>query len=521
MFVVSSRRLHRRFVERKRIGRPLPDVADQLLHAADADAAGKLVDAHRAARARAPQVGPAAVHRFAPRIAPLQQRMACERHRPTAGLDPFGVGRQSLAGPARIGRRLVPADAHHRMIVLAARIAPVAPESRTRMARSIDEVEHGRPDFRVPDGHLLVAAAGHEMVELCVGDRIAIEVVGLDVQRHAAVIGRLAFGHAVLGDVLQHHVALGHQAHAIGQRRARSRQLFDRQISDQLRPQQQRIAALRQHFVDERLCRPGIMTQRGHEIGQRVSGVHGFRDVRLRVLRKRGFRKCRLRQRRRTGGANSSSKPLRKLHQDRTVCPSDRPGHGTHPFQVIGRLHEQLSPNAKKARRAIPMSSLICEFCFSATSRTVRAPNRLPSPCPRNDPKSSAAYFAVRAWTRGRVAGSRVLTAFRRPVAIPAAPRSNVLARRPRAASVHRALRTVRRRDAAMPRARLPTPAAVFVRPQAARPRSLSGSGNCKLLAQPRQFGLGGHQVAAHLSHFGGRFGQRADLRAKLGQFVA
>ena len=62
--------------QRKGVGRPFPDVADQLMHAAHADAAGKLVDADRAARARAPQVGPAAVHGFAPRIAALQQRMA-------------------------------------------------------------------------------------------------------------------------------------------------------------------------------------------------------------------------------------------------------------------------------------------------------------------------------------------------------------------------------------------------------------------------------------------------------------
>ena len=62
-------------VQHQPVGGPFPDVADQLLHAAHADAAGKLFDGHGATRARAPQVGPAAVHGLAPRIAALQQRM--------------------------------------------------------------------------------------------------------------------------------------------------------------------------------------------------------------------------------------------------------------------------------------------------------------------------------------------------------------------------------------------------------------------------------------------------------------
>ena len=55
----------------QRRGRPLPNVADQLVHSADALAVGTLVDIHRARAVRAPEVGATDLERLAPGITPL------------------------------------------------------------------------------------------------------------------------------------------------------------------------------------------------------------------------------------------------------------------------------------------------------------------------------------------------------------------------------------------------------------------------------------------------------------------
>src|SRR3954453_18384325 len=95
----------------KRRGGPFPNVADELVDAADAGAARILFDGHRALFARAVQVGAADVERFAPRVAALSDAPWSGLDRPGTRLSPFGIGGQSLSNPARIGPSFVPTDA--------------------------------------------------------------------------------------------------------------------------------------------------------------------------------------------------------------------------------------------------------------------------------------------------------------------------------------------------------------------------------------------------------------------------
>src|SRR5690242_11504351 len=97
----------------QRCGGPFPDIANELVDAADARAARIFLDGYGAILARAVEVSPADVERLAPRIAALSDAAGSRFHGPGASLGPFGIGRQSFADPAGVGPRLIPTNAHY------------------------------------------------------------------------------------------------------------------------------------------------------------------------------------------------------------------------------------------------------------------------------------------------------------------------------------------------------------------------------------------------------------------------
>src|SRR4051794_35600974 len=100
--------------------------------------------------------------------------MARDADWPACGFNPLRIARQSLANPAGISGRFVPAHAHHGLIALSSRELAVAPIARARVAATVDKIQHGRPDLTIPDRHVLVAARRDEVAILCVGHRTPV-----------------------------------------------------------------------------------------------------------------------------------------------------------------------------------------------------------------------------------------------------------------------------------------------------------------------------------------------------------
>src|SRR5690242_12875540 len=139
--------------------------------------------------AAAPDIGPAAIHRIAPREFSLHGTRALGEDGPACGFDPFGIGRQALAGPARVRGCLVPRDADDRMVVLAVREDPVFPIARAGLAGAIDEPKYGGPNRLVPELHLFVAAVFDEFEVVAVGDGEAVEEQAFDVDQSLGTPG--------------------------------------------------------------------------------------------------------------------------------------------------------------------------------------------------------------------------------------------------------------------------------------------------------------------------------------------
>ena len=241
---------------RQRRRRPFPDVADELVDAAHAGAAGKFIDRHRRVVTRTIQMSPANVERFAPGITSLRDPARRRFDGPGRRFGPLGVARQSLADPARVGPRFEPTDADDRQMLIVGRILAVAPEARPGSARLIDEIEQGGQRFFVPEFELLVAAGVDELLVFGVGDTEAIQVNRRDhdqiAPRQFRVDFRLAAGRVRhLGKLADEHAAGRHQSHRFVELADRSHQLELREMLLCFRPEHERVAAVGEQFVDE------------------------------------------------------------------------------------------------------------------------------------------------------------------------------------------------------------------------------------------------------------------------------
>src|SRR4051812_41411918 len=161
---------------RQRRRRPFPDVADELMDAAHAGAAGEFIHRHRSAVTRTIQMRPPDIERFAPRITALRDSPRRRLDRPGGRFGPLGIARQLLASPARVGRSFEPTDADDRQMGIVGRILAIAPESWPRGTGFIDEVEQGGQSLFVPELQVLIAGRVDELLIFGIGNTKAIQV---------------------------------------------------------------------------------------------------------------------------------------------------------------------------------------------------------------------------------------------------------------------------------------------------------------------------------------------------------
>ncbi len=126
-------------------------------------------------------------------------------------------------------------------------VLAVIPESRAGAAGAIDKIDHRRPDLRVPQRRLRVAAGSDEVIEVAIAHGIAIQAKLIDLDHFASRVElQLVDGDVVrfLAGQADAKLARGHEAGLLLQRLQGPPQLIVREIRRDLRPQQQGSSVL-------------------------------------------------------------------------------------------------------------------------------------------------------------------------------------------------------------------------------------------------------------------------------------